>query len=86
MVLQPSPELSSRTPRARPPLTVTVSDGIPLSPPSSGKVPYVLDSITPKTRRVSKLPVVEVTHFLTSHGCLLIMMLLDLLHLVPAEI
>ncbi|CAL8467397.1 g6934 [Coccomyxa elongata] len=52
-------EKSTRTPRGRLPLTVTVGDGTSPSPVSAGKVPYLTDTVTPKTRRVSKLPAAE---------------------------
>lgn len=69
MGIQTTPERISKTLRARPPLTVTVSDGIPTSPPSGSKVPYVLDSITPKTRRVSRLPVSDVSSDVHAQTC-----------------
>ncbi len=55
-----SADKSTRTPRGRLPLTVTVGDGTSPSPVSAGKVPYLTDTFTPKTRRVSKLPAAEV--------------------------
>ncbi|CAL8467403.1 g6941 [Coccomyxa elongata] len=54
-----SAEKSTRTPRGRLPLTVTVGDGTSPSPVSAVKVPYLTDTVTPKTRRVSKLPAAE---------------------------
>ena len=45
-----------RTPqRQRPALTVSVSDG----PSSTGRVTQLLENPTPRTRRVSKLPLAE---------------------------
>lgn len=44
--------------RQRPALTVTVSDG----PSSTGRVTQLLENPTPRTRRVSKLPLAEAWH------------------------
>ncbi|EIE24413.1 hypothetical protein COCSUDRAFT_61838 [Coccomyxa subellipsoidea C-169] len=54
-----SPARSFKSPRERPPLTVTIGDGTSPSPVSGGKVPYLVDTVTPKTRRVSKLSLSE---------------------------
>lgn len=55
-----TPETTFKSPRGRPFLTVTIGDGTSPSPVSAGKVPYLADTITPKTRRVSRLPANEV--------------------------
>ena len=74
-----TPETTFKSPRGRPFLTVTIGDGTSPSPVSAGKVPYLADTITPKTRRVSRLPANEVCRnplsyllFSTWPSCLLV--------------
>ena len=50
-------QASSSRPFARPRVSVAVDDTPPLAMPSPGRM---IDTLTPKTRRVSKLPQAEV--------------------------
>lgn len=50
---------------------MAIGDGTSPSPVSNGKVPYLMDTITPKTRRVSKLSAAEVGRLGLYFFCLL---------------